>query len=171
MNDTTDAANNEMYCAIGRATTAWQKIEDSLCDLFGRIVICSIAGSMLSTPPKSYFLMGSIFYSFTNLRARLKMIDNLIEDTVTDDDLRSEWNAIQNKILRIYPRRNTLAHSHVWGNETRGLTHISPSLYVKNAKEMNLAQILAAERSFQKTADRTTALAIAVNKHLVPLTS
>ncbi len=83
MTDTKDAANNEMCCAIGRATTAWQHVEDGLCDLFNRIVICSIAGSMKSAP-RAFFLTGNIFYSFTNLRARLVMMDNLIEGTITD---------------------------------------------------------------------------------------
>ena len=101
MTDTKDAANNEMYCAIGRAITAWQHVEDGLCDLFNRIVICSIAGSM-SSAPRAFFLTGNIFYSFTNLRARLVMMDNLIEGTITDANLAGEWNAIKNKVLSIY---------------------------------------------------------------------
>jgi|GEM_PF-5534671 hypothetical protein len=165
MTDTKDAANNEMYSAFGRATTAWQHVEDGLCDLFNRIVICSIAGSMRSAP-RAFFLTGNIFYSFTNLRSRLVMMDNLIEGTITDANLAGEWNAIKNKVLRIYKYRNTMAHSHVWGNEIQGLTTLRPSI-CKKCKKMNLQQILAAEQSFRKTAERITACAIAVNKHLV----
>jgi len=133
MTDTKDAANNEMYSAFGRATTAWQHVEDGLCDLFNRIVICSIAGSMRSAP-RAFFLTGNIFYSFTNLRSRLVMMDNLIEGTITDANLAGEWNAIKNKVLRIYKYRNTMAHSHVWGNEIQGLTTLRPSICKKCKK-------------------------------------
>jgi hypothetical protein len=111
--------------------------------------------------------MANIFYSFTNLRARLDMLDFLVEDYVPDKVLRIEWHAIKKIVLRMYKDRNTLAHSHVWGNET-GLTHLAPSIFTKKrAKSMSLLEIRAAAQSFREGAKRTTDFAISVNGLLV----
>lgn len=162
--------SSEFYCAVGRATTAWQLVEDGMRDVFSRIVFCTIVGTAnhnYAAHPKALWIVSGIFYSSTNIRARLDMIGEMIDQTVADTTLSDGWGALRNKILRIYKRRNTLAHSHAWGNDVQGITSLRPDLFVRNARSMNLSQILAAELSFRKTSDQLIDFANALNRHLV----
>lgn len=156
------------YEATGRANAAWQKLEDGVCDVFIRIVMCGTAGSMLGGNPKSHFLLGSIFYSSTNLRMRLEMISTALEITVEDQEIHKEWKTLRNKVNDLYKRRNVLAHGHVWGNSDNGASHISSSIFNFNSRRaLNYEQVCASERAFLKQADRAGQFAQKVNKHLV----
>jgi len=112
-------------------------------------------------------LVGSIFYSSTNLRGNLQMITNTIEMTISDEEIKAEWNAIRNKANTLYKRRNTLAHGHVWGNDSEASV-IAASLFNVNARRrLNFAQVCACERSFSRLAKRSRNLAIRINETLV----
>jgi hypothetical protein len=155
----------EFYMATGKAIAAWQALEDALCDVFSRTVICTIAGTMLGNPIANR-LIGGIFYSSTNFRSNLNMIESAIEMTINDEEIKAEWNAIRNKALTLYKRRNTLAHGHVWGNEA-GASSVAASLFNANARNhLNYEQVCASQRSFSRLAERSTTLAIRINHFL-----
>jgi len=157
---------DEFYRATGKAIAAWQTVEDALCDVFSRTVICTIAGTMLGNPI-AYRLVGNIFYSSTNLRSNLSMITNAIGLAIADEEIKAEWHSIQVKATDLYKRRNTLAHGHVWGNE-EGASLVAASLFNSSArKSLTYEQVCASERSFQQLADRARNLAIKINKAIV----
>lgn len=156
----------EFYMATGKAIAAWQSLEDALCDVFRRTVICTIAGTM-HVNPVSHRLIGGVFYSSTNFRANLSMIENAIDMTINDEGIKTEWNAIHNKAITLYKRRNTLAHGHVWGNH-EGASSIAASIFNVNARnQLNYEQVCASQHSFNRLAERSTALAIRINEFLV----
>jgi hypothetical protein len=156
---------DEFYRATGRAVAAWQGLEDALCDVFTRTVVCGITGLMLDYP-HAYRMVGEIFYSSTNFRANLDMLNRVIAHAVRDEEICSEWNAIRNRSLSLYKRRNTIAHGHVWGNAA-GASRVRASLFNPNARrDMDYSQVLASEQSFIKMAERARRLAIRINKHL-----
>lgn len=156
----------EFYEAVGRAQTAWVRVEDALRDLFTRLVVCSIHGTMLTAGPQSAWILGSVFYSSTNLRARLKMVTDVIERLVTDADLRSEWNALRNKVNVSYKRRNVLAHGAVWGNSA-GASPIQGSMFDSDRSSLTYERVCQCTPSFERLAARIEELAIAVDTHLV----
>lgn len=154
----------EFYMATGKAIAAWQSLEDALCDVFSRTVICAIAGTMHGNPVASR-LIGGIFYSSTNFRGNLNMIENAIGMTMDEEGINAEWCAIRNKAITLYKRRNTLAHGHVCGNE--GASFVAASLFNTNARScLNYEQVCASELSFTRLAKRSTALAIRINHFL-----
>jgi hypothetical protein len=156
----------EFYMATGKAISAWQSLEDALCDIFSRIVICSIAGTM-STNPIASRLIGGIYYSSTNFRSNLSMITNAIDMTISDEEVKYEWNAICNKAIKLYKRRNTLAHGQVWGND-EGASTVAASIFNTNARNfLNFEQVCASHRSFTELAERSRELAIKINRLLV----
>lgn len=155
------------YEATGKASAAWQMVEDAICDVFTRAVICSIAGSMLNTPPRSALLVGGIFYSSTNLRARLDMVTQILDQLKLSAELAKEWNTIENKTNDLYKRRNIIAHGHVWGNEQGASSVMASLLNFKARSSMTYDQVCACEQSFKRLAERTTKFAIALNKALV----
>ena len=161
--DTTFEAFHE---AAGSALAAWGSVEEALCDLFSRLVICSVTGKgVLTAHPDAHWVMGSVFYSSTNLGTRLNLLDRLIKRLVNDDALLVESNVVLNKARRLYQRRNVLAHGQVWGNVTASLMTYSIFDDSKR-KSLNYEQVCAATPSFKRYADRVTSLAIAVNQHL-----
>ncbi|HVY98393.1 MAG TPA: hypothetical protein VHA35_02745 [Dongiaceae bacterium] len=155
------------YEATGRATAAWQKVEDAICDVFTRAVICSIAGSMLKVPPRSALMLGGIFYSSTNFRGRLDMVTRVLDQINVEEALLKEWSAIVKKADELYLRRNIIAHGHVWGNK-EGASSVQASLLDRKArKSLTYVQVCQCEQSFSGLADRSTHFAIALNKSLV----
>ncbi len=154
------------YEAVGRATTSWFALEEALRDIFTRLIVCSLTGTMRNITFDQVWVLGNVFYSSTNLRARLAMITETMDRLVTDKAIVTEWNAAKNRVLTLYKRRNTLAHGAVWGNETAGASFIGPAMFSSDRRRLTYVQVCACDKSFQKQAERLTNIAIAVNKHL-----
>jgi hypothetical protein len=169
MSATESPTSEEFYCAVGRATTAWALVEDALFDLFSRLVTWHLTKSARPAG-QSHFILGLVFYSSTNLRGRLDLLEKIIEKSVTEPDLLKEWKSIRNRVNTIYSRRSTLEHSHAWGS-SGSLSILIPSIFAGSSKEMNYQQIVAAYDSFRRSAQRIENFAIAVNRHLVPTPS
>lgn len=137
---------SDFYEATGRAT-AWQKVEDAICDVFTRAVICSIAGSMLKVPRRSVSMLGGIFYSSTNFRGRVDMVTRVLGQINVDEVLQKEWNSIVKKADELYLRRNIIAHGHVWGNQD-GASSVQASLLDRKArKSLTYIQVCQCEQS------------------------
>lgn len=153
------------YEAIGRGITAWALVENALCDLFSRAVICSIKGSIKGATFEMHWVVGNVFNSITNLPARLKMIDDTLNRVVSDPDILTEWSAVRNKVGTNYPRRNALAHGAVWGNDG-GASVLGYPLFSSKEQIATYKQVCEWQSSFKKLEDRVTDLAIKVNKHV-----
>ena len=155
------------YEAIGLAIAQWSRVEDALCDLFCRLVVCSLTGAGFGKPEgEGVFILGNTFYSITNLNGRLALINYIMGRLVRDDGLLTEWNAIQNKAANLYKRRNVLAHGTPWAGEKSDPEFVRYSIFAMNNRIfMNYERICAATPSFARFAERITKLAIDVNAH------
>jgi len=157
----------QFHEAIGSAVTTWAAVEDAFCDLFTRLVICSVTGSgILASKPVGLWVVPSIFHSSNNLRSKTELIDRIFRRLITDEALIAEWESIHDKSRRLYSRRNVMAHGHVWGNH-EGASCVAYALHA-DSRRMNLSyqQVCAATPSFRKYRDRIEALAIEANKLL-----
>lgn len=156
------------YQALGLAVAQWSRVEDAFCDLFCRLTLCAITGKGIGNPTgEGFFILGNIFYSTTNFRARLELLDHIMRRLVYDKSLLSEWNAIRNKANRLYQRRNVLAHGTVWAGEKHDPETVRYSVFSTNYRQvMDYQKICAATPSFARYAERITRLAIDVNAHL-----
>ncbi|PAP91401.1 hypothetical protein [Mesorhizobium wenxiniae] len=160
---------SEFYEAIGLAVTQWSRVEDAFCDLFCRLVLCAISGGGIGKPTgEGYFILGNVFYSSTNFRGRMDLLDHMVGRLVLNDAaLLAEWNAIKNKGGILYSRRNVLAHGTVWAGEKSGPQTIRYSIFDSKARqEMDYQRVCAATPSFSRYAERITEFAMAVNRHL-----
>jgi hypothetical protein len=157
----------QFHEAAGRAMAAWAKAEEALRDLFTRLVTCGVTGGgVLESHPDGSWILGSIFYASTNLRARIDLLDRIFRRLIAETELLTEWNSLKNKTPLLYARRNVLAHGHVWGNNS-GASFMGYSIFDDSKrKTMTHAQVCAASESFERYADRISALAIAANHHL-----
>ncbi|MER8672967.1 hypothetical protein [Mesorhizobium sp. M0037] len=158
---------SEFYEAIGLAVTQWSRVEDAFCDVFCRLVLCAISGKGTGNPTgEGYFILGNVFYSSTNFRGRMEIMDHMVGRLVLKEPaLLAEWNRIKNKASVLYARRNVLAHGTVWGSQEPET--IRYSIFDSKARqEMDYTRICAATPSFSRFAERITAFAIAVNAHL-----
>ncbi|WP_340316650.1 hypothetical protein [Rhizorhabdus argentea] len=117
----------------------------------------------MSDHPSAIWVLGDVFYSISNLGARLAMIDKIAPRIVTEDELLREWSAIKNKVNELYKRRNILAHGMVWGNDAP--SSLGYSMFGKK-EHMEYLQVQQCAVSFKNYADRIERLAIAMNKHL-----
>jgi hypothetical protein len=159
---------SQFFESIGLAVTQWSRVEDAFCDLFCRLVLCSISGKGLGNPTgDGFFILGNIFYSTANFRGRLELLDHIIRRLITDEDILGEWNAIKNKANRLYQRRNVLAHGTPWAGEKSDPEFVRYSIFAMNDRHvMGYERICASIPSFSRYADRITQFAITVNSRL-----
>jgi hypothetical protein len=162
------ASLTQFYQAVGSAMTQWGIVENALRDLFTRLVACSITGrGMGPVHFDGYWVLGNVFFASTNLRARLQLLDLIFEKIVPDEELTKEWSATKNKALRLYKRRNILAHGMVWGHSEVGATHIAYSIFDDGSRgHLDYQQACAQTASFARLAERITRLAINTNAYL-----
>lgn len=160
----------QFHEAAGSAVSAWGGVEDALCDLFTRLVVCSVTGRGIVNylgNADGMWVVGGIFYGTTNLKARVEMIDRIIQRLVHDGDLKAEWIKIKDHSRTLYGRRNILAHGQVWGNDTKGASVVAYSIFDESRRvHMSYQQACAATPSFAQYRERITNLAIAINAHL-----
>ena len=156
----------EFYAAVGKAMTSWFSIEEALADLFSRLTTISVAGTAIARPDGLWVVAG-IFHAITNIPARLTMIDDIAGRLITDDEILSEWKSVKKAIVNCYKDRNVLAHGAVWGNAA-GASAISGSIFARKRKSLTYLQVLDCDGAFRKLGSRVSALAVAVNRHLVP---
>lgn len=157
----------EFYEAVGRAHTAWGMLEEKLLDVFSRTVVCSIAGSMLRSPD-AIWTMGTIFYGSTNLRGRLAVMTAIIERSVKDEALQAEWQSASNRVLKLYKRRNIMAHGMVYGGSDGLASSVAYPVLSEADGHLDYRAVQEAEKSFLDLAGRLEALAIAINRYFVP---
>jgi hypothetical protein len=167
------SSSTEFYEALGLAIVQWSRVEDAFCDLFTRLTICGLTGRGLGlgkdkekATGEGHFLVGNIFYSTTNFRGRLELLDHMMERLVHDEPLQAEWNAIKNKAGKLYARRNILAHGAAWAGEHCDPEMMHYSVFSMQTQEMTFQQMQEATPSFYHYAERVTQLAIGVNAHL-----
>jgi hypothetical protein len=158
---------DDFYCAVGKASTAWMALEDAILDVFARSVLYSVGDGLSNRKPHAMFVLGNIFYASTNFRGRLKMIADVLNRIVTEETITSEWNAVSNRLLKLYKRRNVLAHGGVWGNGA-GASCIMGSLFDTGRKQLTYVQVCACERSFRDMSKRLQLLAVSIGSHLAP---
>lgn len=156
---------DEFYTATGRATAAWQAVEEGLRDIFSRAVVFFIDPTGFANP-SSLQLVGSIFYASTNFRGTLQMVTNVLDQAVNDAEIKSEWNAISNKANTLYKRRNTIAHGAVYGSDGMASAVRMPILNPNARTHLNYLQVCACERAFRQLAKREHDLAVRINRHL-----
>jgi hypothetical protein len=149
---------SQFYEANGTALAAWVAVEDAFCNLFTRLVICSVTGrGVLVSADDGLWVVPSIFHSSTNLRSR---IDRIFRHLIKDEYLITEWEAITEKSRTLYGRRNVIAHGHVWGNSD-GAHCVAYPLHADRRKRMSYQQTCGASLSFRKYQERIERLAIA----------
>lgn len=163
----------EFYEALGLAIAQWSRVEDAFCDLFTRLTICSLTGQGIGFGPEKrlpestgFFLLGNIFYSTTNFRGRLELLDSMMKKLVSDPELLAEWNAVKNKAGKLYARRNVLAHGTAWSGANAPLETMRYSIFSMQDQQMDFQQMLDATPSFYHYAERITQLAIDANAYL-----
>jgi hypothetical protein len=88
----------QLYSAIGEATTGWIAVEDQLANLFAYFV----AGDGMSFPAKA------AFHATVNFNIKLAMTDAAARWQMRLDQKR--WNTFFNRIKRTVTKRNQLAH-------------------------------------------------------------
>ncbi len=115
---------------------------------------------------EGHFILGNIFYSSTNFRGRLDLLDHMFKRLILDPALAAEWRAVKNKASILYARRNVLAHGMAWGNETAGLDRMRYSIFSTQGQSMDYQQMIYAAPSFCRYAERITQLAINANAYL-----
>lgn len=164
----TARTEEEFYAALGFAIFQWSRVEAAYCDLFQRLVLCSITGGGIGNPTgEGYFILGNVFNATSNFRGRVDLIGHMIERLVSDVSILSEWNAVKNKAGTLYARRNILAHGEAWHRENSEVVQFMRySVFSTNDKEMDFQQIMETTPSFYKYAERVKRLAIEVNTHL-----
>ncbi|MBI1198536.1 MAG: hypothetical protein GC203_11795 [Phenylobacterium sp.] len=170
MSEGADVTWEEFYEAIGRGMTAWSGVENALCDVFSRILICCIGGGMKAGTHQNLWLVGNIFNSITNLPARLGMIDDMVQREVSDPALLGEWKTLKNKVGTLYKKRNVLAHCGVWGSGTdsgEGASFLRAPFFSSKDEVYGFQQVTSWPSSFKALEDRTTEFAVAVNKWIV----
>jgi hypothetical protein len=158
----------QFYEALGLAVANWNRVEEAYCDLFGRLVLCALTGEGIGKPEgEGVFILGNVFYSTSNFRGRLELIDHILSRLVFDEALLTEWSAIKNKSGRLYARRNVLAHGVPWAGENSDPEFIRYSIFVANARQhMDYQRICAATPSFFRYAKRVERFAIAATGYL-----
>jgi hypothetical protein len=88
----------QLYAAIGEATTSWIAVEDQLANLFAHFV----AGDAMSYPAKA------AFHTTINFKTKLAMTDAAAQWRMDIDKAR--WHTFVNRLNRASKKRNTLAH-------------------------------------------------------------
>ena len=153
----------EFHEAMGSALTTWAAVEDAFCDLFTRLVICSVTGAgMGNWHNEGNWVVPSIFHSSTNLRSKIDLIDRIFRRLIQDDAMLVEWKNIKDKSGTLYGRRNVMAHGHVWGNVSAVCVAYSFHADSRRTK-LSFQQVCAATSSFRQYEERITAMAIAAN--------
>lgn len=167
------SSSTEFYEALGVGITQWSRVEDAFCDLFSRLVVCGLTGRGMgmgkekeSPTGDGMFILGNVFYSTSNFRGRLELIENMMEKLVTDEEVLAEWNKVKNKAGRLYARRNVLAHGAAWSGDKCDPEFMTYSIFSTQDQRLDFQQMQEAAASFYKYAERITQLAIATNAHL-----
>lgn len=88
----------QLYAAIGEATTSWIAVEDQLANLFAHFV----AGDAMSYPAKA------AFHATINFNTKLAMTDAAAQWRMDLDKAR--WQTFFNRLNRASKKRNALAH-------------------------------------------------------------
>lgn len=169
MDDRASVPPGQFYEAVGRATSAWQNIEDRL-----RRVLTTALDHSFGAPSKSpwwrspnYQVAAEIFFATTNFRTTLNMLSGVLGHLDLQDAHLSEWKAIQNKANALYKKRNIIVHGHVWGNDGL-LSAVGYSLLKPVPKRdlLSYAQICACEGSFLAQAERIENFDKSIREHL-----
>lgn len=110
--------------AIGKVTTAWGSMEDSLCSLF--LSLSGLEASLVG---------GVIFYAPTNLETRIRLVDSLVAfrfkfQQKTDDEKKifDAWENLKGKINTLKNKRNAIAHGMIIHSTTHGVATQRPRL-------------------------------------------
>lgn len=161
-----DLPHSEYFEAVGRSITAWQEVENQLTGLFSRLLVCAFHGTLSRATFDHHWIAGNILNSITNVNTRLDLVDSTFHRLVADEALRTEWNALRNRIKEKYKQRNALAHGTAWGND-EGMSLLGSPMFSSRQQHYRAAQVKTWEGSFKALAARTEGFAIAVNRHLV----
>lgn len=161
------------YEALGLGIVQWSRVEDAFCDLFTRLTICGLSGRGMGlgrdkeqAAGDGVFILGNIFYSTTNFRGRLDLLDHMMKRLVRNETLLTEWNAIKNKAAPLYKRRNVLAHGAAWSGDNCDPEFMTYSVFSTQDQKLDYQQLLQVTPSFYNYAERIRQLSIDVNKHL-----
>lgn len=158
----------EFYAATGEANSWWYSVEDAMRDLFSRLLIISIAGSVPAARIDAHFSAGAVFFCSTNMRSRLEMIDLVLSlFNIKDDSILSKWEKLKKSIWRSYGRRNIIAHGAVYGNAD-GASIVMTDVY-RPPKTLNYHQVVMCRLAFELLGKRLRQFAIEVDHYLVPL--
>ena len=153
------------YEAVGRGVTAWGLVENALTDLFSRLVICAIRGSILGVGFDQIWIVSNVLNSISNFGARLQIVEDTFTRLITDEALRAEWKTVKNKLNDKYKWRVMLAHGAVAGNEA-GASFIAAPMFSSKDAYYTYDQVADWPASFKSLEHRVTELAITANKHL-----
>lgn len=161
----------QFHEAAGSAVAAWAAVEDAFCDLFTRLVICSVTGGGMVKATFDHFngyrVVSGIFYASTNWRARIDLTTRIFNYLIQDESLKAEMASVVDKARDLHARRNVLAHGHVWGGSQKGAQFIAYSMFDETKRrQMSYQQVCAATPSFKRFRDRVEQLSINANKYL-----
>jgi hypothetical protein len=96
-----------LFNTIGRALTAWAKMEEFL--------VFVVALTLPTKPARA----GLIMYSIINFNVWLSLIHDLMEDSEMCAPMLPRWNKISERIRRIKDLRDRLAHHSVKAADAR----------------------------------------------------
>jgi hypothetical protein len=95
-----------LYAGVGECLSAWSTVEHTLASLFMSLMV---GGDRNQT--------ASVFGAVISFETRLDMLTSVIERD-SDAAFRTCWNALKNKIGKLYRKRHQVAHfSIVWDGQ------------------------------------------------------
>jgi hypothetical protein len=156
----------QFYAAVGRAQSSWGMVEEKVFDVFARVTICSINGSMKARP-EALWTVGTIYHSASNFVGKLAMIDALIKRLVSEDALRREWKRLKKATSDLSEKRNILAHGMVFGNQDTGADCLAYPVLKQSPASLTFEETAALEGEFRRLASDLENLAVLLNQHLV----
>lgn len=116
------ASEQDMDRAIGHALNSWNRVEDSLGDIF-----CAAFGGINNLAARGAYM------AVINFNARLRMVDAAMAASKLPDDLMKRWSSIHNRADRKAEKRNKLTHfSRITDNTPGrgGTVYVVPNVWV-----------------------------------------
>jgi hypothetical protein len=105
---TEDEEKCAFYAAIGQAITEWSQVENHLFTVLE-----------MSLKPANHMLSAAAFYAVDNFRAKLGMVDAVVQLALVGSPQLPKWDVIMRALSKKSKKRNDLAHHQVLFNRTK----------------------------------------------------
>jgi hypothetical protein len=169
-----EAERQDLYQAIGEATTAWARVEDEVAALFTFFV----AGNASGLAGLSSMAATAAFHAVINFNSRLAMTDRAADWSIFGRN-RQRWQTISNRLGRQSKKRNNIVHfslirsGPIPGGPFRyylspSLQNVTIHLSGKDPPRLSAADIRRRAESFRELAKAVSDFAILIGARNSP---